>query len=275
VTLVGYLGENAPRANFLNVVGRPKVKELGQADTYVGEFAKAERDNLCFPIERGIIKDWGDIETVWYHNFYNELREDPTEHPVLITESALNTQHARQESAKLMFEIFDVPSISFVDQSLCTLLAAELKTGVVVEFGHGLTQIVSIKEGKKIKKNTFVVPLGGIDLARFGNSADDKLNCLFENKDILKYILQSLENFDGPLVIGGGVSGLTGLKAKLESEVKKTQPTVKIISSNSAKPHFSAYVGASVLADFFPEFLEANVLTRDEFSESGVQKFNL
>lgn len=49
----GYLGENVPRANFKNVVGRPKVKELGMCDTYCAEFAQAARDNLSFPI--GII----------------------------------------------------------------------------------------------------------------------------------------------------------------------------------------------------------------------------
>jgi len=155
----GYLGENVPRANFSTVVGRPRVKELGMADTYVAEFAKAERDNLCFPIERGIIKNWEDMETVWYHNFYNELREDPSEHPVLLTESAQNTQKARQESAKIMFETFEVPALSFIDQTTCTLVGAELKTGLVVEFGHGLTQIVAICNGKKDKSNTHTYQL--------------------------------------------------------------------------------------------------------------------
>ena len=42
------------------------------------------------PIENGIIKNWDDIEKIWHHIFYNELRISPEEHPVLIPDSPFN-----------------------------------------------------------------------------------------------------------------------------------------------------------------------------------------
>lgn len=44
------------------------------------------------PIEYGIIKNWDDMEKVWHHTFYNELKVKPEEHSVFLTEAPLTPQ---------------------------------------------------------------------------------------------------------------------------------------------------------------------------------------
>jgi actin, other eukaryote len=158
---------------FPTIVGRPKqnsiIEGMEEKDCYIGDEAKSKRGILTihFPIEHGVITNWEDMEKIWYHTFYNELRVTPEEHPVLLSETPLNPKKNKEKMTQIMFETFSTPAMYIAIQAVLSLFASGRKTGIIIDAGDTVSHTVPVYEGYAIPHAISRLDFAGRDLTEY------------------------------------------------------------------------------------------------------------
>ena len=75
VCRAGLCGDDAPRSVFSTVVGFPHehipIRGLNNRQYILGDEVWENKCLYRQPIQNGVVADWGDMQKIWRHCFYN------------------------------------------------------------------------------------------------------------------------------------------------------------------------------------------------------------
>ncbi|XP_007502311.1 actin-related protein T3 isoform X3 [Monodelphis domestica] len=120
-----------------------------------------------YPVERGLITSWADMEAMWRNVYENNLKMKSHESPVMLTEPAFNPLANREKMTELFFENFEVPALYVSIQPVLALFASGYTTGYVLDSGAGVSQCVPIFEGYCLPHGVLRLDLAGRDLTEY------------------------------------------------------------------------------------------------------------
>ena len=225
----GFSGELKPKVVVPACVGYPKYASgrvgIDKKNYFVGSDAETIKGvlNINNPIENGVVNNWDDIEVIWKYIFTNELKVDPVDYNILITETPMNPKENKEKMIQIMFESFNVGGLYIAIEPVLSLYSLGKYTGIVTDYGEHISYFVPIFYGCPLPHAVVRLNLAGKDLNEY------MLNLLTESgqrfstvaeKDIIKIIkekccyvaldyeeeLKKVENFDYELPDGTNIS---------------------------------------------------------------------
>lgn len=163
-TKTGLGGDEEPTKVLPTVANRIDGKK------YTGYFAIAECKTRLLkqnkPVERGEFRDIEGVCDILSEEIeYFKYQGADT---VLITESSLQ-RYYRERIAEEVFSSERISKISFVNQGVLSLLASGRTTGVAVDIGDGVTEVIPVYEGCPIRHSILTQNFGGKDITEFLN----------------------------------------------------------------------------------------------------------
>lgn len=163
----GYPSEPSPRVVMPSVVGAPRNKGVamaaGMTEYEVGAAAVAKRGylNVSAPVRAGVIQDWSDMERLWSHVMFQQLRISPESYCFVIGESMMNTDKHKEKTLETLMESFNAHSMYLGSTAVLSLYAYGLTTGVVVDSGLELTTVVPVHEGYPLARHMTTSTVAG------------------------------------------------------------------------------------------------------------------
>lgn len=125
------------------------------------------RAEAKYVLEHGIVLDWEGMEQMWHRLFYNELKIDPRDHPLFLTEPVLNPKRNRNKMIALLCSHFSIWCLYVEAQPVVSLWKSGRVSGAVVDIGDGVAQVVCIWGAYLIVHSAARMSLAGRDITEY------------------------------------------------------------------------------------------------------------
>ncbi|KAI8974498.1 actin family [Pilobolus umbonatus] len=159
----GFSGESSPR----HLV--PTWSCLGKSRDADGEIIRVDEEltelyDLDIMAKGHLDQIEERLKRLLHDIYFRLLLTDPKTRKVILCESPLSPIVIKQMIARLLFDYFQVPSISFVPTHLMALFTTGLTTGLIIDCGHLETSVLPIYVSRPLIPYISTTPLSGKSL---------------------------------------------------------------------------------------------------------------
>ncbi|EEB08424.1 actin-like protein Arp4 [Schizosaccharomyces japonicus yFS275] len=162
-TRIGFAGEDTPRCVLPTFYG---VNAEGKR--YFGEnhiFRPQQQLEIKNPMKNGWIEDWDAMLELWEYGLEQVLQvDDPSEHPILVTEPFNNPPEKRQKTLELIFDVLGAPAAYLAKQEVCAAFSNGKGTACVIDVGAERTTVAPVLDGFVLQAGYRVQDLAGASL---------------------------------------------------------------------------------------------------------------
>ena len=181
-TKMGFAGNREPSHIIPTTICGQKIdltkpSNLDDMEFYIGDeaFAHSKTFGINYPVRKGQVDNWTQMEQLWQHCIFKYLNADPEDHFFLLTEPPLNPPENREFTAEVMFETFNVPGLYIAVQAVLALCASwtskkvteRTLTGTVIDSGDGVTHVIPVADGYVIGSSIKSMDLAGRTVSQF------------------------------------------------------------------------------------------------------------
>ncbi|XP_063393508.1 uncharacterized protein LOC134678745 [Cydia fagiglandana] len=149
----GFACDNHPVAIFRTAVGRPSYLNGSYGkepyDVYVGDAALEQDEDLeiSYPVVKGRIVHWDNIERILHHILYRELKVAPEDRAIMLSLATSTPMSDKFKCCEIIFEALNCVGICIQSQAVLALYGSGYTTGITVDMGYDKVDISPVYEG--------------------------------------------------------------------------------------------------------------------------------
>ena len=147
----------------------PTLTANFEGSSFCGDEALVNKQYLTLnnPIERGVIKNWEEMEKIWSYIFTEGLQIDTSDYSLVVSEPIYNPKENTKRLIEYMFEAFNFSDLLIEISPYLTKAATGKFSAYVIEIGEGLTQMAPFIDDKCIPFKAERMDLGGVDVTEY------------------------------------------------------------------------------------------------------------
>ena len=101
-------------------------------------------------MHNGFIINWEAAENLCYYLLKHELRVNPEDHALLLTEPLFSPTSSRENMAEMAFEVLGTPGLFVAPQPVLSAYTHGKISALVLDMGHTATRVVPVLEGRSM-----------------------------------------------------------------------------------------------------------------------------